>query len=411
MSTPRPTLELVLSRLHAIRSDAPRVLTCYVRLDEPARHGGRFLFEVKGRVQALHHWLETAGLSHAVREGVEADLAELVEWLEQPKHLPHAPGLALFLCGELGLFDVIPLGRVHRTRVDLDRTPLLQELVGAQETLGRYLGVLLDRRHARFFDVGSLDTLELSCLAPIGRRGGKFVADRADAPGWGEGSYHNRVEDEKHRHYARIAQEIARHASAVAFRGIALLGPAEHTHAVRPFLPRVFADLVMGESRLNPTSATADEVHAAVWAQQQDQERAVEASLVAAMEDGVTTGWAVNGPRETLSSLARGQIRVLLVPADQRGAGFRCPDTGRLVVSRAGCRGEGEPIPVPNLVDRAIDDALESGAEVAVIDDPAQAERIDGLAGVLRFRLRAAEPPAERLRQGHARPRMVALEP
>jgi hypothetical protein len=39
MSTSRPNLELMLSRLRAIQSDAPRVLTCYVRLDEPARRG------------------------------------------------------------------------------------------------------------------------------------------------------------------------------------------------------------------------------------------------------------------------------------------------------------------------------------------------------------------------------------
>jgi hypothetical protein len=40
---------------------------------------------VKARVQALRHWLETAGLSHAVRQGIEADLTELVAWLEQPR--------------------------------------------------------------------------------------------------------------------------------------------------------------------------------------------------------------------------------------------------------------------------------------------------------------------------------------
>jgi peptide subunit release factor 1 (eRF1) len=100
-------------------------------------------------------------------------------------------------------------------------------------------------------------------------------------------------------------------------------------------------------------------------------------------------------------------LRVLLVPADQRGAGFRCADTGRLVLSRAECRGEGEPIPVPNLVDRAIDDALESGAEVAVIDDPGLAERVDGLAGVVRFRLRGAGAPRKRVLRRQA----VALEP
>jgi peptide subunit release factor 1 (eRF1) len=409
--TTQPTVELLLNRLRAVRTDALRVVTCYIRLDEPARRGRRFVLDVKARIQELEHWLEAAEVGHDVRRDLAADLAQLAEWLEEPKHLPNAPGAALFICRDLGLFDVVPLGRVHRTRVDVDRTPLLQELVGAQEALGRYLAVLVDRRHARFFDVAALDTLELSCLAPVGRRGGKFETDRADAPGWGERSYHNRVESEKHRHYADIAANLARLTAGASFRGIALLGAAEHTRALREFLPRRMTALVMGESRLNPTSATPDQVHAAVWSQQRDQERATESALIAALQEGVGTGWGVNDPRDTLRALARGQVRVFIVPADQRGAGFRCSESGRLVLSRADCQREGEPFPVPNLVDRAIDDALAQGAEVAVIDDPELAQSVDGLAAMLRFRLRAAQRVAERPRTRRARGRTVLVEP
>jgi peptide subunit release factor 1 (eRF1) len=57
-------------------------------------------------------------------------------------------------------------------------------------------------------------------------------------------------------------------------------------------------------------------------------------------------------------------------------------------LSKIECRGAGEPEPVPNLVDHAIEDALRQRVQVVVIDDPAIAARIDGLAATLRFKSR-----------------------
>ncbi|HET9275286.1 MAG TPA: hypothetical protein VFN96_04385 [Gemmatimonadales bacterium] len=389
--TARANLDLILGRLRSIRLPEPRVISCYVRLDQPARAGSRYLLEVKARVQDLTAWLDSAGLTREVRNDLEADLGDVADWLGLPTRLPHTPAVAIFACRSLGLFDVVPLGRVHRTRVDVDRIPLLQELVGAREALGAYLAAVLDRAHVRFFDVGALDTVELPGLTVVAHRGSRFEGDRQDAPGWGEQGYHRRIEEEKHRHYARIAAELTRLSSATAFQGIALLGPAEHTRAIRPFLTRKLADRVMGERRLNPTSATSDQVHQAVWELQHEHERLGEETLVVAMERGIASGWGVNGPRETLQALSRGQLRTLLVPAGQRGGGFRCAGSGRLVLARSECRGEGEAEPVFNLVDRAIEEALDQRAEVVVVDDPALGQRIDGLGGTLRFRLE--KPP------------------
>lgn len=397
--TVRTNLDLILGRLRSIRRPEPRVISCYVRLDQAARTGGRYLLEVRARVQELTAWMESAGLSREVRNDLEADLREVADWLGLPARLPHTPAVAVFACRSLGLFDVVPLGRVHRTRVDVDRIPLLQELVGAQETLGAYLAAVLDRSHARFFDVGALETAELPGLTVVAHRGGKFEGDRQDAPGWGEQGFHHRIEEEKHRHYARIAAELTRLCGATAYQGIALLGPAEHTRAIRPFLTRKLADRVMGERRLNPTSATPDQVHQAVWELQHEHERLGEETIVVAMERGITSGWGVNGPRETLKALSRGQLRTLLVPADQRGGGFRCAASGRLVLARSECRGEGEAEPVFNLVDRAIEEALDQRAEVVVVDDPALGQRIDGLAGTFRFQSEKSptRAPAQRV--------------
>ena len=91
------------------------------------------------------------------------------------------------------------------------------------------------------------------------------------------------------------------------------------------------------------------------------------------------------GLRAVLRALAKGQVRVLLVRADTRAAGFRCGTSGRLVPTAADCRGEGQPVPVGDVMAEAIADARREGAAVSVIRDADAAQPIDGLAALLRF--------------------------
>jgi peptide subunit release factor 1 (eRF1) len=79
-------------------------------------------------------------------------------------------------------------------------------------------------------------------------------------------------------------------------------------------------------------------------------------------------------------------VRALLVHADAGEPGFRCGDTGRLALTERDCRGEGDPVPVLDVVDDAIEDALRQGVVVNVVYEPEARDAIEGLAGLLRFR-------------------------
>ncbi|MBI1723923.1 MAG: peptide chain release factor 1, partial [Gemmatimonadetes bacterium] len=96
-------------------------------------------------------------------------------------------------------------------------------------------------------------------------------------------------------------------------------------------------------------------------------------------------GWATNGVESTLRALARGQVSTLLVDHDAEVPGFRCAGSGRLTEDAASARGEGEPLPVADLLDDAIEDALRQRARVAVVRG-APTRRFDRLAAILRFR-------------------------
>jgi len=389
LETPAEQAEALGTVIQHLSDIVPRryhVLSCYLRLEPGDRFRKAYLVELKDRAKALEVDPVMLTLEREERLAVERDLARIVARVERPASLPHTSGLAAFACEALGLFTVVPLRRVHRTRLILDDTPWVRELVAAERECAAMLTVVVDRTHARFFEVTVSEAVELPCVVSAAARGGKFRGDRRDSPGVGEQQYHGRLEEERHRHYADVIAELEHLMARRHVRGIVIAGPQDHTAALAHFLPSHLAERLLGTTKLNPTALNPSEVQAASFAAAEAHDRAAAATLVASMEHSVGTGWAVNGARETLAALGRGQVRTLLIREDVEGGGFRCRDTGRLVLAKGDCAGEGESDPVRDLVDEAVEEALHQRIQIVVIRDPAVAAAVDGLAAFLRFR-------------------------
>jgi peptide subunit release factor 1 (eRF1) len=155
---------------------------------------------------------------------------------------------------------------------------------------------------------------------------------------------------------------------------------------VEPFLHSYLVERLIGTARLTPKDATLASVHATTLAVREAYERTAERTLVHEMLEGVGTGWGINGVTPTVRALSRGQVRSLLVHADASQPGFRCGKSGRLALTERECRGEGDPIPVLDVVDDAIEEALRQGVDVNVVYEPEARDAIDGLGALLRFR-------------------------
>ena len=155
-----------------------------------------------------------------------------------------------------------------------------------------------------------------------------------------------------------------------------------------PLAPKhnYLVERVIGTARLNPKEATPAAVHAATLAVREAWEREEERTQVGEMLEGMGSGWSVNGMDPTLHALSRGQVRTLLVHADASEPGFRCGKSGRLARTERECRGEGEPVPVLDVVDDAIEEALRQGVDINVVYETQARASVDGLAALLRFR-------------------------
>ena len=379
-------LSPLLQRLIAIPPGTYGILSCYLRLEPRDRTRNAYRTQFRARRQLLAGDPVWTSLGREQQSAVERDLDRIAAYLEHPQSLPHARGVAIFACEALHLFETVALFRVRRTRLILDDTPWVAELAAAEHEVEPIIAVVIDRAHARFFTVGATGATELPGLTEPSSRGGKYHSDRHGSPGWGERDYHGRLEEERHRHYARVVAHIRELCHGRAFRGLVLAGPSDQTGALVRFLPEHWAARMLGTAKLNPTAASPADVQTAALAVAEAHEREELTEALHDLNDAYGGGWATDGPRETLRALHHGQARTLFIREDLAGAGYRCSATGRLVLSRDECRDEGAPKPVRDLVDEAVEEALSQGIRVSVVPDMPGADKVDGMAATLRFR-------------------------
>jgi peptide chain release factor subunit 1 len=378
------TLHAALAELLALDSKAGWVVSCYQKLEPADRAGDKYRIKLKNRLRAAAERLEVLGFAHHDREAVADALVRIERFFRYPSNLAGGRGVAVFAAN--GFFRAVRLPYVLRSRVMVDRTPVVSELVALAEAGTRLLVVVADRRSARFFDVSLDGVTELEGLAaPDATRPKRFHGTRETPPGFGEFRFHNRIREEKQRHLARISEEVAARFRATPYEHLVIGGIGVDASALLPHLTSELRDRVLGVLRLAPRQASASEIRDRALELLAEAAQVSAAEAVGELTTLRETGWAADGVEPTLRCLARGQVRTLVVDADATIPGFRCSQSGRLTEAISTSRGEGEPIPVADLLDEAVEDALKQRARVAVVSGDS-ARHFDRLAGILRFR-------------------------
>lgn len=370
-----------LQRLLRLPSGKHWIVSCYLKLEPRDRSRGKYLIKLKNRIREVVEALPAEGLDRAETERVVADLHKLQATLQDPDALPPSRGIAAFVCKPLGLFEIIPLPRVYRSRLLVDRSALVRELVALEDEVGRLLAAVLDKSGATIFEVTAFETRKLADVEAQPRRPGKYQAGRG-----GEHHFHNRLRHEREQMLDAVAAKLFEIDRREPVRGIVLTSASSEADALRMFLHPYVAGKVMGTARLGRKGASLGQVHAAVLDVREIFERKLERHLVAEMLLGQGSGWSVNGIGPTLDALSKGQVRTLLVRADASVPGFHCAATGRLTLTAKDCRGLGNAVPAPDVIDDAIEEALRQRVDLDVVFEPDAADTINGLAALLRFR-------------------------
>jgi peptide chain release factor subunit 1 len=389
------TVTGALAELLAIGDRRGWVVSCYQKLEPGDRAGEKYRIKLKNRLRRAAERLRILGFSHAEREGLEAALSRVGAHFQQTSNLAGSRGLAVFAAD--GYFRAVAMPYVLKSRVVVDRTPVVGELVALAEGGTRLLAVVADRRSARFFDVGLEGVAELDgLLAPGAARPARFHGERGmmrphgargggAIPGVGEYRFHNRIREERQRHLASVADAVAAHLRAKPFDGVVVGGAGTDAEALLPHLGAPLRSRVLGVLRLPPKQVGAAEVRTLSLELLADAAQRSAVESLAELASLLGTGMATESVEPTLRALSRGQVRTLIVDGNAEVPGYRCGVGGRLTERPTCGRGEGESVPVADLLDEAIEDALHQRARVAVVHGR-EARRFDRLAAILRFR-------------------------
>ncbi len=362
------------------------VVSCYLKLEPRDRVRRKFLTKARNRVKELEYALPSLGWDRHGQESIRADFGRIVEYLGDDGHLPDAEGIAIFASEPMRLFEVHPLPRVHRSRLAVDRTPLVRELVASEAEFGRIFTVTLDRNSALIWEVTAYEARVVHKVMAGVTRGMRYHGNSARADATGEHTFHNRIRDERRRHLETVARALFDLDRASPGHQIVIAAPGAEATALEPFLHNYLADRLIGFARLAPKDATPRAVHRLTMQVRAEHARTAEQGHVDELAEALGTGWAVNGVRETLKALANGQVRLLLVRGDAAMPGFRSMKTGRMSTLARDLREDGEVIPTIDVIDDAIEEALRQRVALDVLYDEDHASAVDGLAGLLRFK-------------------------
>lgn len=288
------------------------------------------------------------------RAGLDRDVERIVAYLGNEAR-PESNAIAIFACAAAGLFEAVQLEvPIGGSQVHIGPRPQLYPLARVLDRFRRYAAVLLDTHTAR---------IVVFALGEVVRTAGveSPKTHRTDVGGWSQARYQRHVDAIRERHVKEVVAELDRVVRGEGIDRVVIAGDQVVVPMLREALPKALAEKVVGVTPLN-VRTPADEVlertlQAIAERDARDDREKVERCLAAYRAGGL----GVAGLEPTLAALDNGQVYELLITANADAL-----------------RGRG---------DELIARARRTDAAVTFVEDPTLLADVDGVGGLLRYRV------------------------
>ena len=396
--------EKTLKNLEKLYSEKENVVSLYLRLFPEDRADGKYLKVYKRLLNEQKSAMEKAGIDYKL---LDDDFRAIEDFLSEPENLKDCRGVGIFSCKEKGVFEVVKLPYVYRNRLMVSVVPLIREIATIDEEFAKVAIALLDRKHAKLFLMGLEGIEEVEdFLDPLSTRAHKFhsggsalkgaegvmrysMPSRKGAPnviqhGVGEYRFHTRLTEEKHRLYKVLNDALMEAWKEYKFEKLVIGSDRDDIKEIEGFLHTYLLERLVGYVRVNPSYVDLEELRNKTLDVLLKKNTQEDREALQRCKDLVGR-LSVIGTSQTLKMLQIGNVRELLVPLDYSEQGYLCSQS-HIPTLEPVCPIEGEKaIPVADVVNEAIELALEERAKVRVIVDAELQKEMDGLCAILRF--------------------------
>lgn len=261
------------------------------------------------------------------------------------------------------------------------RTPYVAPLVATLQQR-RWMVALVNRRLGRVL-AGPVDDLEEQAHLE------EFVRGQHDQGGWSQANYERSVEKDVEDHLKRVAEAVNQRWRSERLDRLAVGGPPEIVPRFESHLAaEVRVQLVPGRVEVDLSSATDEQIRAAVGKLVLEDEKRLERAALDRLQDGIGSGGrGVGGPEGTLEALNERRVQTLLLEPGFDRSGARCPACGMLLLSTDGpCPADGSQTQeLEHLREAVVAAALGQDADVMLVRSYPDLGPWQGIGALLRF--------------------------
>jgi peptide chain release factor subunit 1 len=357
------------------------------------------LLDYKGQAQVLSLYLNTdptigsadTHKLHLRSMLKDIDLPEDAEVIE--RYFDHefdwsGRSVAVFSCVEEDYFQAFPMAVSLRSRVRISDRPYVKPLADLLDSFGGYGVALVDKQGARlfYFHLGELKEQEGVIGEEVRhakRGGGSQAAGRRG----GVAGKTNYVEEVADRNIKEAAEFSARFFSENNVRRILIGGTEDNIKPFRSALPKSWQTLVVGTFPMSMNASESDVLERAMQVGLEAEERR-KTKLVEAVVTGDAKGrGGVVRLEDTLRAVHEGRVQTLIISDGLRAPGWKCRGCGYITTQTLEtcpfCQGSFSEI--PDAVELAVRDVMQSGGEVEVVHDDKALEDYERIGAMLRY--------------------------
>jgi protein required for attachment to host cells len=369
-----------LRRLADVHPDRGRVLSVFMNLDPselptPAARSSAvtsILTEAARRVE------DAGELGHDERRALRTDLERVREVLNGDIATDGARAVAVFACEGEDLLEVVALRHPLDSRVVLNDTPYVEPLVhaGAAE---RWCVLLANRRVARLFTGSGDELVETDRIVDDVHR-------RHEKGGWSQANYQRSVEKEVEDHVAHTAAVAFALYKRQGFDRLLVGAPEELVGDVEAKLHPYLRERLVGRVNCDIENSSIDQVRACTDEKIAEHTRARERAALDRLIQGVGSGGrGAAGLADVLEALNEARVETLLLARGMTASGFCDPQTGLLYATAEMVPRGATDAPVADVVEKAIEKAIEQSAEVIGVRYHDDLGPLGGIGAVLRY--------------------------
>ncbi len=315
------------------------------------------------------------------------DVAVVLRYMDH-EHDWSGRSIAVFSCAPENFFRAFPLAVPLRNRVRINDQPSVKPLADLLDSYGGYGVVLVDKQGSRLFHFHLGEMQEQESIVGESVRHTKHGGG-SQAPGrrGGVAGQTGYVDEVAERNMREAVECAVRFFNEKNVRRILIGGTEDNVALFRSQLPKAYQSLVIGTFPISKFASHQEVMDKALEIGKEAEYRQ-EAHLANAIVTNAAKGRnGVVNLEDILAAIREGRIQTLLYRDGYRAAGNRCRSCGFLALqSTETCQFcGGENVEIPDIVELAVRQVMQSGGEVEVLQRNQIIKGFDQIGALLRY--------------------------